>query len=350
MGVDPALRESARVEPLILQRLGRMLGVHHPVAVLEVRAGAPRIGGGVGQQGAQERIRDILPLVELRVALGQERRGAGYGGAGHAGAVHGAVAVGRHGAEHVLALGADGGEHAPVGLGPPAAEVGHVTVAVDRAHVDGVLGAVAGGEVAGLAVELLELASAGGLVVARGEDVLEGGVAVREQVEVVVRGAVDDLLELGAGVGQVDAVGVLGEGDVEPLLGDGHLLLGAEAVLLGVEVVGVGVGGRRHAAGVGVQEPRAQDGAGDVGAVGVVVLVLLHVHPIPEVHVLGDAGVPDADPHPAALQAAAAQGCRRVEHAGAPDDAPLTVEEAGRQGDEVHRQHPGQAGHPLGCR
>ncbi|MFC2508693.1 MAG: LysM peptidoglycan-binding domain-containing protein, partial [Bacteroides sp.] len=28
-----------------------MLGVHHPVAVLEVRAGAPRIGGGVGQQG-----------------------------------------------------------------------------------------------------------------------------------------------------------------------------------------------------------------------------------------------------------------------------------------------------------
>ena len=87
-----------------------------------------------------------------------------------------------------------------------------------------------------------------------------------------------------------------------------------------------------------------------MGAVGVVVLVLLHVHPIPEVHVLGDAGVPDADPDPAPLQAAAPERGGGAEHAGAPDDAPLTVEEAGGQGDEVHRQHPGQAGHRVGRR
>ena len=84
---------------------------------------------------------------------------------GHAGAIHIAVGIRGHRAENLLTLCADGGEHTPIVLWSPAAELRHLAEFIYSPHVDRVLRTIARSAIALLAVERGYLRLARGLVI-----------------------------------------------------------------------------------------------------------------------------------------------------------------------------------------
>ena len=186
MGLSLALGNLSVRIPTVLYGHGSPLGIHDPVAILEVRAGSSSIRSGIGQHTTQQRAGDFRPWVELRVAFAQQRSVPSYRGAGHAGAIHHAIRIARQGAVNLNPLSADRGEHTSVILRSPGAKAAHHPIGIHSPHVDRILRPIGGRPIALSPPEIGQLSPAIPPIVPCCEYVGKGGNSRHDKVEITV--------------------------------------------------------------------------------------------------------------------------------------------------------------------
>ena len=77
---------------------------------------------------------------------------------------------------------------------------------------------------------------------------------------------------------------------------------------------------------------------------------LLHANPLAKVHMMRNIGIPNPHANTPSGEATSAKRWRRAEYTRPPEDAACGVVEVRWRILQIYRQHPRQAGHPLGCR